>query len=130
VWTAKTVGAVYGIRWRIEIIFKAWKQHVHLPHFPNASQTQIEVLILAKLLWVTLFQVYIFRSWAQAIAQQTDRVLSLLKVTQFLTCHFWLILVTLSRPDGIQQLEAQIVTHCTYGRRTRLNYHEMFATLF
>ena len=129
-WTANMVGAVYGVRWRIEIIFKAWKQHLHLPHFPNASQTQIEVLILAKLLWISLFQVYIFRSWALAVAQQTPRVLSLLKVTQFLTNHFWLILVTLRRPDGIQQLEAQIVTHCTYDRRTRLNYEEMFATLF
>lgn len=129
-WTANMVGAVYGVRWRIEIIFKTWKQHLHLPHFTNASQTQIEVVILAKLLCISLFHVYIFRSWAQAIAQQTHRVLSLLKVTQFLTNHFWLILVTLRRPDGIQQLEAQIMTHCTYDRRTRLNYEEMFTSLF
>lgn len=129
-WTANMVGAVYGVRWRIEIIFKTWKQHIHLPHFTNASSIHIEILLLAKLLCISLFQVYIFRSWALAVAQQTPRVLSLLKVTQFLTSHFWLMLVTLSRPDGIQQLEAQIMTHCTYDRRTRLNYHEMFTSLF
>lgn len=130
VWAAHTVGAVSGVRWRIEIIFKTWKQHIHLPHFTNASATQIEILLLAKLLCISVFQVYIFRAWALAVAQQAHRVLSVLKVTQFLTNHFWLILLTLNRPDGVQQLEAQIMTHCTYDRRTRRNYHEMFTSLF
>jgi hypothetical protein len=129
IWTTKTVSAVYGVRWRIEIIFKAWKQHFHLPHFTNGSQTQIEMLIYAKLLFITVFQVYVFRSWSLAVKQKTGLTLSLLKVAQFLAHHLWLIVLTLTRPNGIQQLEAQILKHCTYDRRTRLNYDDMLAVL-
>lgn len=129
IWTTKTVSAVYGVRWRIEIVFKAWKQHFHLPHFPNSSQRQVEVLIYAKLLFITIFQVSVFRSWSVAITQQTGLTLSLLKVAQFLTHHLWLIILMLTRPDGVQHLEAQILKHCTYDRRTRLNYADMLAVL-
>jgi hypothetical protein len=129
IWTTKTVSAVYGVRWRIEIIFKAWKQHFHLPRFTNASQPQIEVLIYAKLLFITLFQVYVFRAWSLAITQQTGLTLSLLKIAQFLTHHLWLVVLMLTRPDGVQQLEAHILKHCTYDRRRRLNYDEMLAVL-
>jgi hypothetical protein len=129
VWTTATVGAVYGIRWRIEIIFKAWKQHFALPQFTEGGRCQIEALIYAKLLFITLFQVYIFRSWNRAVLQRTGRPLSLLKVAQFVAHHLWLILWLLSLPQGNALLEAQIITHCTYERRKRLNYHDMFAAL-
>lgn len=129
IWTTKTVIAVYGVRWRLEIVFKTWKQHFHLTQVTNVSHTQLEVLIYARLLFITLFQVYVFRSWSLAVKQQTGKTLSLLKVTQFISQHIGLILFTLTQPDGVQQLEAQILKHCTYDRRTRLNYEDMLAVL-
>lgn len=129
IWTAATVGAVYGIRWRIEIIFKTWKQHFALPEFTDGSQEQIEILIYAKLLFITLFQVSIFRSWALAVKHRTGRALSLLKVAKFITHHWWLILWLLTQPEGVHLLESQIIAHCTYERRKRLNYDEMLAVL-
>jgi hypothetical protein len=129
IWTTKTVTAVYGVRWRIEIVFKTWKQHFHLTHVTNVSHTQLEVLIYARLLFITLFQVYVFRSWSLVVKQQTGKTLSLLKVTQFVSQHCWLIIFTLTQPDGVQQLEAQILKHCTYEPRLRLNYDNMLAVL-
>jgi hypothetical protein len=130
IWTTSAVAAVYGIRWRIEIMFKAWKRHFKLPRFTDGSQPQIEILIYAKLLFITLFQVYIFRSWARKVKQITDRVLSLLKVAEFIANQLWLILVMLNQVDGMHNLEQQIIKHCTYERRKRLHYDEMFAVLF
>lgn len=129
IWTTATVGAVYGIRWRIEIIFKAWKQHFALPQFTEAGCAQIESLIYAKLLFITLFQVCIFRAWNRVVHHRTGQTLSLLKVAQFVAHQRWLILWVLTQPKGAALLEAQIIAHCTYERRKRLNYEEMLAVL-
>jgi hypothetical protein len=128
-WTATTVGTVYGIRWRIEIIFKTWKQHCALPQFTEGNRFQIESLIYAKLLFITLFQVYIFRAWNRQVQHRTGRPLSLLKVAQFVAHQLWLIIWVLSQPKGAALLEAQIMAHCTYERRKRLNYQDMLAVL-
>lgn len=130
IWTTSTVAAVYGIRWRIEIIFKAWKRHFKLPRFTDGSQSHIEILIYAKLLFITLFQVYIFRSWAQQVKRITDRALSLLKVAEFIANHLWVIMFLLTQVDGVHKLEQQIIQHCTYERRKRLHYDEMLSALF
>jgi hypothetical protein len=58
----------------------------------NVSHTQLEVLISARLLFITLFQIYVFRSWSLVVKQQTGKTLSLLKVTQFVSQHVGLII--------------------------------------
>jgi hypothetical protein len=55
VWNAKTVAHVYGLRWRIEIIFKTWKSHFRLTQVPRGSAAQLEAMIYARLIFVTIF---------------------------------------------------------------------------
>jgi len=55
-WSADMVQQAYGVRWRIEIIFKSWKSHFNLTHTPTGSANQVEVLIWARLLGICLFQ--------------------------------------------------------------------------
>ena len=57
VWSARTVAQMYGLRWRIEIVFKAWKSHFALAQVPAGSKAQVESLIYAKLIFIILFQV-------------------------------------------------------------------------
>lgn len=122
VWSSKDVSSIYGIRWRIEIIFKAWKQHFNLTGFTNANEHQVKVLIYARLLFITLFQVSIFRPWAVKVKQKTGQDLSLLKTAKFVSQNFWLIVHALASPDGARLVEEQVIKHCTYDKRTRLNY--------
>jgi IS4 transposase len=54
--SAQAVAQVYGLRWRIEIIFKAWKSYFALTQVPAGSKDPVEALIYAKLIFITLFQ--------------------------------------------------------------------------
>jgi hypothetical protein len=46
IWTPpRDVSNAYGLRWRIEIIFKAWKSHFKLTHLTNGSKNYIVALI-------------------------------------------------------------------------------------
>jgi len=54
VWDAPTVCNVYRVRWRIEILFKAWKSRFHFTALPAGSAAYVETLLWARLLLVTM----------------------------------------------------------------------------
>ena len=125
VWSARTLGAVYGVRWRIEIVFKSAKSHLQLTVIPRASAVEVELLIWARLLLLTLLQ-----SWLAAGAlTDRDPPLSLLKTAEWfgLFCPLWL-LASLG-PTLPQRLLCQIRYHCRYETRKRINYAQKFALL-
>ena len=55
IWSAPTVAQVYGLRWRIETIFKAWKSHFRLTEVPCGTAAQLEAMIYGRLIFVTVF---------------------------------------------------------------------------
>lgn len=119
--TARTVAQLYGLRWRIEIIFKAWKSHFALGAVPAGSKAQVEALIYAKLLFITLFQVC-FAQWQTQIWQAASPGLSLLKVAQAVKDY---LLALVFRQRGIEALVAwqQLLDkHCRYERRGRRHF--------
>lgn len=119
VWTAATVAAVYGVRWRIEIWFKAWKSHFRLGDLTAGSAEQIQLLIYGRLIWISLFQTCLLRPLAQSGG------LSLLKLAAWWRDYslVWLF-------NGQSRLEEhlllnQILYHCRYDRRRkRPNFHQ------
>jgi hypothetical protein len=54
IWPPKVVAAIYRLRWRIEMIFKAWKSHLGLRHFHCRSVKVLRLSIMTKLLFCAL----------------------------------------------------------------------------
>jgi hypothetical protein len=45
---------IYGIRWQIEIVFKAWKQNSQIHKVKKMDINRFEFLLYAKLVWIML----------------------------------------------------------------------------
>jgi hypothetical protein len=95
-----------------------------MAHLPNVSAHQIQAMIYARLLFICLFQSF-FNPLAHYIRRVYKRSLSLLRLSQFLAEHHWLIAPLIQTASGLQHLENLIVRHCCYRKRTdQVNYAE------
>lgn len=126
VWSAQIVAQVYGIRWRVETIFKAWKSHFALGQIDEkASQYEVQALVYAKLIFIVLFNVCFWRpALGRALAAGEQHFPSLLKVSQLMAQ--W-ILALLLEELGISMraaLSRQIAYHCRYQKRRRTHFLE------
>ncbi len=110
-WGAETVQKVYGVRWRIEIIFKSWKSYFNLTRTPTGSAIQLEVLIWAKLLAICLFQ-KLFGCLELHIAQPV----SLLKTAQFFT---WQLIWSLTGSIIVELSAESIHKHLRLEKRKK-----------
>ena len=126
VWSPRTVAEVYGIRWRIEILFKAFKSHCHFKTWPDGNTHWMETLMHARLLWVLLFQVSFSSLLLNRVANQPKREVSLLKLIQFAQQQSVWIQTQLREPGGDKLLLEQLLRHCTYEKiKNRVNYQQV-----
>ena len=127
IWDARTVCQIYGVRWRIEIIFKSWKSHFKIHAFNHPTPTEVELLIYARLIHITLFQSCFFTQFAAFVYDVTGKHLSVLKAADFFSQRLPLALLTgVDYPLVVQQ----ILTHSAYDkRRKRANYGQIFRFL-
>ena len=49
----KTLLKLYGLRWRIEVIFKTWKSHLNFDSLHRVSEVELKTLLTARLLLIT-----------------------------------------------------------------------------
>jgi len=120
--SARAVAQVYGLRWRIETIFKAWKSYFALTEVPAGSKAQVEALIHAKLIFITLFQVCFWRRWWAGLDAQGRPALSLLKVAQAVQSYLLVLVLSRSGVDLALAWEQLLNTHCRYERRRRRHF--------
>jgi len=78
--TAKQLYPVYALRWRIEIIFKAWKSHLAIKELNLGSETMLRLSVMAKLIFCAFTQVVCSALNAQ-LPDSSPRV-SLLKLAR------------------------------------------------
>ena len=117
--SAKAVAQVYGLRWRIETIFKTWKSYFALTEVSGGSQSQVEALIYAKLIFVTLFQVCFWQRWWVGKNVQRRPALSLLKVAQAVESYLLVLVLCHLGVDIALAWDQLLDTHCRYERRHR-----------
>jgi hypothetical protein len=119
-WSAPMVAQIYGLRWRIETIFKAWKSHFALTQVPTGSPTQVEALIYAKLIFISLFQVCF---WQRYLAgPQGQPSLSLLKVAEAVQSFLLVLVLSQLGVDPVLAWKELLRTHCGYERRRRRHF--------
>jgi hypothetical protein len=128
VWSPHSAAFVYRLRWRIEIIFKAWKSFLSLTEAHLAGLIQLLVIMSARM--ITLASVH---SMAIKNAEGLDgameaKDLSILKVAKFVAANWSEVAELLASPDGAGKLRGLLTKHCSYDKRKRANYAQELET--
>jgi hypothetical protein len=127
VWPAKVLAAIYRLRWRIEMIFKAWKSHLGLRLFNTRSGSLLRLSVMTKLLFCIL-------AWrfCNALELMGDgrRHVSLLRLARIMGQCACLFALAVTGLTPIQWLQHQLAHHAFYEqRKDRKNYFELLAQL-
>jgi hypothetical protein len=129
VWRAQTVAQVYGLRWRIETIFKAWKSHFRLTEVPRGSAAQLEALIYARLIFVTLLAPLCAASpWRQG-ESTAPPPLSLLKLAGLVADFFLILCLEAAQRKVSDAWLLQLNYHGRYELRSRKHFVETLMNL-
>jgi hypothetical protein len=129
----KKLLAIYGLRWRIEVIFKAWKSHMKFGALHRVSKSQIFILLKARLLLITCCTNILYRALASVQWRKHKRHISLLKLVKFLCAapaNLLRALKSLSadieKSDGFHKA---LRRYCCYDQRKRQNFSEKWHCL-
>lgn len=129
VWRAKTIVAVYGLRWRIETIFKAWKSHFRLTEVPQGSATQLQAMIYGRLIFLTLSAQLCGGHWMLVRAQSPPSAQSLLKVSALLGDFFLVLCLEAWNVRITAAWLRQLLYHARYEHRRRKPFTHLFTIL-
>lgn len=80
----KNILSLYGLRWRIENIFRTWKSHFSFSRIHNVSENQLRVLLTARLIMIVFIYHRLFRPLSMKIREISDKRLSLMKFTRYI----------------------------------------------
>jgi hypothetical protein len=120
VWSPQVVARAYGLRWRVETIFKAWKSHFDLRQIPEkAAAAQAQCIVYAKLIFIVLFQVCFWRPLRRGAVQGGADAPSLLKVSQALVGLLLALVLEELQISPLAAWTQQAAYHCRYERRRR-----------
>jgi hypothetical protein len=118
---AQALVKLYELRWRIEIIFKAWKSHFNLGQVTDASTQQVLIIVLAKLIWITWFSVH----FTHLVSQRVQ--ISILKLSKWWSKFAPLMVGNYHLPTEI--LSKFTTYYCQYEKRKRPNFLKKCASL-
>lgn len=128
----RQISSAYGLRWRIEILFKAFKQHLNLGRISETTLYQLELLIYARLLLITALVNFVAEPIREAcISLQSNPPLSILKLLQWHALFMPAFILTESahRKRFLSRWAKQIPKHCSYEKRSRLDFISCFQAL-
>jgi hypothetical protein len=120
--TFKEILALYGLRWRIENIFKTWKSYFNFQKVHNVPEIQLRVLLNARLIMITLAYERLFLPLLGQIYRASGKLVSLIKFTRYITQNLALLPRLLNSPTPSPQLCGALQRYCTYEKRNRPNF--------
>ena len=125
---------IYGLRWRIEVIFKTWKSHLRFDSIHRVSDIELRCILTMRLLLITEGTNVLYRTCYNHIKQHHDRDLSLQKFLKRLSRTPELASMIddaladrRHNPNGPESKETQqtwihLVRYCCYDKRKRKNF--------
>jgi hypothetical protein len=121
VWSAEQIKDVYKLRWRIEIVFKAWKSHFKLGLFTSEKNLFItETLIYTRLIYIVVFNTVLIVPILSK-SERTNSGLSLLKLSAFITQRISFLVTNNDTVFATKLLDY----FCAYEKRkNRKNYFQ------
>ncbi len=129
IWTPEQAFDVYGIRWRIEIVFKTWKSAFDLEKVPKANRFRVMAHIYAILIWVTFFHTNLWLNLSEITYREKQRSVSLFKLAQFAKQMSWVWTPMTMEKKTDELILKQIMYHCTYETRKRKCYPQAVQAL-
>lgn len=128
--SAKTIAKVYGLRWRIETIFKSWKSHFRITAVPEGSPAQLLTVIYARLLFLTvMIQFCGGGGYASGSTPSSSPPRSLLKTAALLGEFFLLLCLEAWSIPLSESFARQLDYHGRYERRARQSFADKFMNL-
>jgi hypothetical protein len=118
--SAKQLAELYGLRWRIENIFRTWKSNFCFDHIHNVSEVQLRMLLIARLTVIVILHHQIFIPVALALAKLKWK-LSLMNFMRYAQRNLSHLLNAISVICGIEELIAPMIRYCTMSKRKRLS---------
>lgn len=124
---------IYGLRWRIEVIFKAWKSHLKFDVVHRVSARQLRILLKTRLLVIAAAS-NLYRRLELVVWGKHRRRLSLLKYMNYLAAGMTrLRRVICPLPEDAPETAAllkALARYCCYDKRKkRRNYTETWKLL-
>lgn len=127
-WPAKALTAIYRLRWRIEMIFKAWKSHLGLRQFHCRSAKVLRLSVMTKLLFCAL--VYRCCQTLELLCGRGDRHVSLQRLAHIMAGCACLVEAILLGITPAQLWEHSLAHHAFYEQRNdRKNSCELFTEI-
>lgn len=124
---------IYGLRWRIEVIFKAWKSHLKFGVLHRVSKRQMQILLKTRLIVIAAAST-IYRPLERILWLKHRRRLSLLKFMKYIAAspanlQRILDFASENHTDSTS-LERSMIKYCCHDkRRKRPNFNEMWEML-
>lgn len=129
----KEILGIYGLRWRIEVIFKAWKSHLKFDDLHEVSERQLQILLKTRLLLIAAAS-SLYQPLERAVWKKYRKRLSLLKFMKYLGTsarQLWRVIQwPLMDTPGRESIENALGRYCCYDKRKkRLNFSEIWESL-
>ncbi len=120
--TGKEVAQIYGLRWRIETIFKAWKSHFRITEVPAGSAEQLRIVICGRLIFITALTNLMNCDWLTPWRPSNAAHLSMLKLAALLADYFLALCFESWNVQVRDAIPIQMSYQCKYDKRSRRNY--------
>jgi hypothetical protein len=127
-WPTRVVAAVYRLRWRVEMVFKAWKSHLGFRHFYCRSPEVLRLSVMTKLLFCVL--VYCCCQSLELLCGQPHRHISLQRLARTMAACACFVEASLLGVSAEEIWEYSLAKHIFYEpRKDRENFCDILARL-
>jgi len=128
--TIKHVMAIYGLRWRIENIFKTWKSYFNFSRVHQVSENHLRILLTARLIMISICFHNAYVPLFNAIKHRTQQHLSLIKFMRYVCQNPSQLPTLVAQRLWSNSLLKAIARYCAYDKRKRSTFVDNLLAVF